>query len=148
MYYILRADFLPSVSKESKRGNKLIAVWLSWYYAFTYLFVGMVRVIGHLEVVEKILPYFFVVSHQNNAQCWTYHIDDTKKLPFWRPSKIYGVPGPGLWTGGLTVYLTVKKEGLNLFLKKETWGLVLFLIEKRRGPLFIFLYQKGGQQLF
>ena len=67
---------------------------------------------------------------------------------FHGPSKIYGVPGPGLRTGGLKVFLAVKKEGQKLFLTKETWGLVLFFIEKRRGPLFIFLYQKGGQQLF
>ena len=75
-------------------------------------------------------------------------IDLARNITTKGPSKIYGVPGPGLRTGGgLKVFWLSKRRGRNFFLTKETWGLVLFFIEKRRGPLSIILHQKGGQQL-
>ena len=70
------------------------------------------------------------------------------------PSKIYGVPRPGLRTGGLEFFLAVKKGGLKVFLAvtkrgaetfldEKKWGLLLFFIERKRGPLF-----KGGSNFF
>ena len=63
-------------------------------------------------------------------------------------SKIYGVPGPGLRTGGLKIFLAVKKEGQKFFLTRETWGLVLFSLKKRGGHYLYFLIKNGAATFF
>ena len=61
---------------------------------------------------------------------------------------LHPVPGPGLRTGGLKVFLAIKKEGQKLFLTRETWGFVLFFIKKRGGHYLNFLIKKGGSNFF
>ena len=44
----------------------------------------------------------------------------------------------GIYEQGAKSFLAVKKERQKLFLRKETWGLSLSFIEKRRGHYFHF----------
>ena len=65
------------------------------------------------------------------------------------PSKIYGVPGPGLSTGGHRLFFSQKKGGDEFFSAKKK-GATSFFQRKKGGDEFFSMKKrgKGGAEFF